>query len=98
MTYAVVAAAAAVVVFAAVKQTLSISITEKIELTFKVNALAHFWTLKAFLPGMVEARKGHLVSIASLAGLFGNAKLVDYCASKFAAVGIAESLLFELER
>ncbi len=25
-------------------------------------------------------------------------RLVDYCASKFAAVGIAESLLFELER
>ena len=38
------------------------------------------------------------VSIASLAGLFGNAKLVDYCASKFAAVGIAESLILELDR
>ncbi len=63
-----------------------------------MNALAHFWTLKAFLPGMIEKRRGHLVSIASLAGIAGNARLVDYCASKFAAVGIAESLVLELDR
>ncbi len=63
-----------------------------------MNALAHFWTLKAFLPQMISQKRGHIVSIASLAGIFGNARLVDYCASKFAAVGISESLLFELER
>ncbi len=43
-----------------------------------MNSLAHFWTLKAFLPGMIEKRRGHLVSIASLAGLFGNARYLPY--------------------
>lgn len=29
--------------------------------TFGVNTLAHFWTLKAFLPGMIEQKTGHIV-------------------------------------
>ena len=27
-----------------------------------MNALAHFWTLKAFLPHMIKENKGHIVS------------------------------------
>ncbi|KAB7507456.1 Short-chain dehydrogenase/reductase family 16C member 6, partial [Armadillidium nasatum] len=53
-------------------------------------------TAKAFLPGMIEENSGHIVTIASLAGLFGINKLVDYCSSKFAAVGFDESLRMEL--
>jgi NADP-dependent 3-hydroxy acid dehydrogenase YdfG len=30
--------------------------------TFGVNTLAHFWTLKAFLPGMIKNKVGHIVS------------------------------------
>ena len=60
--------------------------------TFDVNILAHFWTLKAFLPGMIENKRGHIVNVASLAGHSGTNKLVDYCASKFAAVGMDEAL------
>ncbi len=48
------------------------AVADRIELTFKVNVLAHFWTLKAFMPGMIRQRKGHIVSIASLAGLSGS--------------------------
>jgi len=59
----------------------------KIIKTFEVNVFAHFWTLKAFLPGMIEAKKGHIVNIASMAGYGGINKLVDYCASKFADIG-----------
>ena len=64
----------------------------KIMKTFDVNMLAHFWTVKAFLPGMIESKKAHIVNVASLAGQSGTNKLVDYCASKFAAVGFDESL------
>lgn len=53
-------------------------------------------TLKAFLPGMVKRNHGHVVTIASGAGLFGVNRLLDYSASKFAAVGIDESLRIEL--
>ena len=36
--------------------------------TMNVNAMAHFWTCKAFLPSMIQRDHGHIVSIASLAG------------------------------
>jgi all-trans-retinol dehydrogenase (NAD+) len=67
-----------------------------IQKTMDVNALAHIWLLKAFLPKMMESNHGHIVTIASAAGLFGVNSLLPYCASKFAAIGIAESLGVEL--
>lgn len=66
--------------------------------TMEVNTISHFWTIKAFLPAMLEANEGSVVTIASAAGLCGVAGLVDYCASKFGAVGIAESLYMELKK
>uniref|UniRef100_A0A8C6E485 Short-chain dehydrogenase/reductase family 16C member 6 n=1 Tax=Moschus moschiferus TaxID=68415 RepID=A0A8C6E485_MOSMO len=67
-----------------------------VERSFLINAMSHFWTCKAFLPAMLEANHGHLVCISSLAGVTGINGLSDYCASKFAAYGFAESLHFEL--
>ncbi|XP_052765069.1 epidermal retinol dehydrogenase 2-like isoform X2 [Mya arenaria] len=67
-----------------------------IDLTMQVNIMAHFWTVKAFLPDMMTRNHGHIVNIASSAGLIGVTGLADYCASKFAAVGFDESLRFEL--
>eukprot|EP00092_Neocalanus_flemingeri_P019595 GFUD01021227.1.p1 GENE.GFUD01021227.1~~GFUD01021227.1.p1 ORF type:complete len:305 (-),score=101.84 GFUD01021227.1:328-1242(-) len=68
----------------------------KILKTFEVNVLAHFWTIKAFLPDMIENKLGHIVNVASLAGHSGTNKMVDYCSSKFAAVGLDESLRAEM--
>jgi all-trans-retinol dehydrogenase (NAD+) len=67
-----------------------------IERTFAVNTLALYWTTKAFLPRMIERSVGHVVTIASAAGLVGVARQVDYSASKHAAVGFDESLRAEL--
>ncbi|XP_072298064.1 epidermal retinol dehydrogenase 2-like [Eucyclogobius newberryi] len=67
-----------------------------IEKTMEVNTMAHFWMYKAFLPAMIANNHGHLVSIASSAGLLGVNGLADYCASKFAAVGFAESIALEM--
>jgi len=64
--------------------------------TFEVNVLAHFWTIKAFLPDMIEHKLGHIVNVASLAGHSGTNKLVDYCSSKFAAVGLDEAFRVEM--
>ena len=69
---------------------------ERIIKTFEVNSFAHLWTIKSFLPGMLESKLGHIVSVASVAGHGGAAKLVDYCGSKFAAVGIDEAFRVEL--
>merc|ERR1711935_169296 len=68
----------------------------KIIKTFEVNVLAHFWTIKAFLPDMIKNKSGHVVNIASLAGHAGTNKLVDYCARKFAAVGLDEAFRVEM--
>lgn len=46
---------------------------------------------------MLEKDHGHIVTIASLAGHVGISKLVDYCSSKFAAVGFDEAIRLELE-
>ncbi len=45
---------------------------------------------------MMEKNHGHIVSIASAAGLGGVNGLCDYCASKFGAVGFQESLMLEM--
>ncbi len=53
--------------------------------------------MKAFLPAMLERDAGgHIVCLASLAGFVGAPGLVDYSASKFAAVGFMEALANEL--
>lgn len=67
-----------------------------VERTFQVNVLAHIWTIRHFLPDMIKRKRGHIVAISSIAGLIGNKYLTDYCASKFAVVGLMESLDIEL--
>jgi all-trans-retinol dehydrogenase (NAD+) len=71
---------------------------EKIEKTIAVNVMASFWTVKAFLPGMLERGSGHVVTVSSAAGLIGVVGLADYSASKFAAVGFNEALRLELRK
>ena len=67
------------------------------EKTLQVNTLAHIYTVKEFLPSMIKKNHGHIVSIASSAGLVGCPGLVDYCASKYGAVGFDESLRLEMK-
>ncbi len=64
--------------------------------TFEVNTLALYWVTQPFLASMVERDRGRIVTIASASGLIGVAKLTDYSASKWAAVGFDESLRVEL--
>mmetsp|Transcript_7793 Transcript_7793/g.8913 ORF Transcript_7793/g.8913 Transcript_7793/m.8913 type:complete len:252 (+) Transcript_7793:191-946(+) len=68
------------------------------EKTLQVNTLAHIYTVKEFLPSMLKKDHGHVVSIASSGGLIGCPGLVDYCASKYGAVGFDESLRLELKK
>jgi NAD(P)-dependent dehydrogenase (short-subunit alcohol dehydrogenase family) len=49
-----------------------------------------------FLPLLREQNEGHIVNTASLAGLGGVAGLGVYCTTKFAVVGLSESLFYEL--
>lgn len=70
---------------------------EDVGQTFGANTLAHFWTLKAFLPSMIRNKSGHIISVASVLGYAGVAQTSDYCASKAAAISLHESLRYELD-
>jgi NAD(P)-dependent dehydrogenase (short-subunit alcohol dehydrogenase family) len=52
--------------------------------------------MNAFIPLFLEQNEGHVVNTASEAGLVGVAGMGPYNASKFAVVGISESLFHEL--
>jgi len=70
---------------------------EDVKRTFNVNTLASFWTLKAFLPGMIKEKKGHIVTVSSVLGMLGVPQLSDYCASKAALISLHETLRYELD-
>ena len=61
-----------------------------------VNCESNFWTVRDLLPGMMKRNRGHIVTIASAAGLTAGARITDYCASKFGSVGFSEGLRAEL--
>ncbi|TRM68197.1 hypothetical protein BD626DRAFT_450552 [Schizophyllum amplum] len=70
----------------------------EIERTFAVNTLSHFWTLKAFLPGMIEQKTGHVITMSSALGFAGTAQMTDYNASKAAVISLNKSLRYELDK
>ena len=61
-----------------------------------VNLWSTIYSLKVFLPKMVERRKGHIVNMASGAGVVGATEPLPYIASKFAVVGLSEALFGQL--
>jgi NAD(P)-dependent dehydrogenase (short-subunit alcohol dehydrogenase family) len=52
--------------------------------------------IHAFLPLLLDQDEGHIVNTASLAGLGGVPGMGPYCATKFAVVGLSESLFYDL--
>ena len=62
-----------------------------------INAECHSWLVRDLLPEMMKLNQGHIVSIASIAGVAGLPYGTDYCASKFAAYGFNESLRNEMK-
>lgn len=69
-----------------------------IEKTIGINVTGVMHTTAAFLPSMIEAKEGHIINIASAAGLIPNPNMSVYAASKWAVVGWSESLRLELEK
>jgi len=69
---------------------------EQVERVLAVNLHSLYWVTRAFLPGMVERRRGTVVNVASAAALIGSAKMTDYAASKFGVFGFTEALHNEM--
>jgi short-subunit dehydrogenase len=79
------------------KDFASHSISE-INSTLDVNVRGVMQVTRAFLPTMIETGSGHIVNIASAAGMTPNPKMSVYAASKWAVLGWSESLRLELEQ
>lgn len=71
---------------------------EDIRRQVEVNLNSYFWCCKAFVPGMVARGEGHIVMIASAAGMLGVPGMAAYSATKHGVIGFAESLRLELRR
>ncbi|AKK30051.1 SDR family NAD(P)-dependent oxidoreductase [Mycobacterium sp. EPa45] len=61
-----------------------------------VNVMGVVHGINAFVPAMAERGSGHVVNVASAAGLLANPQLGGYSASKHAVVGLSEALRIEL--
>ncbi len=62
-----------------------------------VNVLGPAYGVSTFVPLMLEQGEGHVVNTASEAGLTASPVLGPYHATKYAVVGLSESLALELE-
>jgi NADP-dependent 3-hydroxy acid dehydrogenase YdfG len=64
-----------------------------------INVMGVVHGIRAFVPRMIERGKGgHIVNMASVSGFVGAPGMATYSASKFAVVGLSESLRNELYR
>lgn len=61
-------------------------------LNWQVHVMAHVYASRALLPSMLARKSGHLVNVASAAGLLNQIGDTAYSATKHAAVSLAESL------
>jgi NAD(P)-dependent dehydrogenase (short-subunit alcohol dehydrogenase family) len=64
--------------------------------TFAVNVDGVFNVTRAVVPGMVERRRGAVVNLASWLGRRGHPAFSAYAATKFAVVGMTQSLAPEV--
>jgi 3-dehydrosphinganine reductase len=78
----------------------SIRLMEQSEQQFnniiQTNVMGSRLVVKAFLPEMIKAGKGHVCFVASLGGLIAGYGYSAYSASKFAVIGMAGALRQEL--
>lgn len=60
------------------------------------NVMGIVHVTKAVLPGMIEKNRGDIINISSMSGLKGTKGSSAYSASKFAVIGMSESLMQEV--
>jgi 3-oxoacyl-[acyl-carrier protein] reductase len=68
------------------------------EKIIQVNLMGTYYTTRAVLPNMIERQTGDIINISSTAGLNGNALTSAYSASKFAVLGLTDSLMQEMRK
>ncbi|WP_108867805.1 3-ketoacyl-ACP reductase [Aquimarina aquimarini] len=64
----------------------------------QTNLLGMYYVTKEVLPYLIEKNEGDIINVSSTAGLNGNPNTSAYSASKFAVIGMSESLMKEVRK
>jgi len=65
------------------------------KLFFDVNVMGTVYFTHALLPGMLSRKYGRVINVASVAGVYGNAKMSHYSATKGAIIAFTHALAKE---
>lgn len=71
---------------------------EEWEKIIQVNLMGVYNVTRVLLPGMIERKSGDIINISSSAGQKGAPVTSAYSASKFAVIGLTESLMLEVRK
>ncbi|MGG3562939.1 3-ketoacyl-ACP reductase [Neobacillus rhizosphaerae] len=71
---------------------------EEWEKIIQVNLMGVYNVTRVVLPGMIERKSGDIINISSSAGQKGAPVTSAYSASKFAVLGLTESLMLEVRK
>lgn len=64
----------------------------------QTNVMGMYYVTKEVLPYLLSKNEGDIINVSSTAGLNGNANVSAYSASKFAVIGMSESLMKEVRK
>jgi len=64
----------------------------------EANLSACFYMTRAVVPGLLKAREGRVVNVASVIGITGNAGQANYAASKAGIMGLSKSVAKEVAK
>ena len=64
----------------------------------QTNVMGMYYVTKEVLPHLIDQNEGDIINVSSTAGLSGNATTSAYSASKFAVIGMSESLMKEVRK
>ncbi|REE24816.1 3-oxoacyl-[acyl-carrier protein] reductase [Winogradskyella pacifica] len=64
----------------------------------QTNVMGMYYVTKEVLPHLIAQNEGDIINVSSTAGLSGNATTSAYSASKFAVIGMSQSLMKEVRK
>jgi 3-oxoacyl-[acyl-carrier protein] reductase len=64
----------------------------------QTNVMGMYYVTKEVLPYLIAKNQGDIINVSSTAGLSGNPNTSAYSASKFAVIGMSESLMKEVRK
>jgi short-subunit dehydrogenase len=70
---------------------------EQMDRLWRTNFMGSFYAIRKAIPIMKRQGEGHILTVSSMAGVRGTPKNGAYCATKFAQVGLMDSLRRELD-